>query len=124
MYIVVVIQKIHESLSLRRNQTECVVSLWISKVSAVRVEDFSNLGVFALEDGDALVYLLVVVDDDPLLDEAEAQTLHHLLQQLRATARGYLAGNMHSKNSFSNYNVPYIYTVYRVQVLSSRSVPA
>ena len=98
MHIIVVIQKINESFSLRRNQTESEVFLRISKISAVCVEYLSNLRVLAFEDSDALVYLHVVVDDDPLLDEAEAQALQHLLQQLRPTAWGYLMGNMYSKH--------------------------
>ena len=94
VHVVVVIQKVNESFSLGRNQAEPVFLLGVAEVPAVGVEDLSNLGVLALEDKTALVDLArVVVDDDPLLDEAEAQALQHLGQKMRTTTSGYLNDN-------------------------------
>ena len=93
MHVIVVIQEIHESFSIGRNQTEPELLLRIAEVSAVGVEDLADLGVLALEDGHAVVYLPVVVHDYPLVDEVEAQALQHLLQQLRPPARSDLTAD-------------------------------
>ena len=92
MGVVIIVQEVDEALAVDGDLAQSEVLLGVTEVALPGIEDLPYLGVLVLEHGQrrALVHSLVVVDDDPLLQQGKAHRLPNLLQQVRSTTGRYL----------------------------------